>query len=117
MILLPQIFLDHVDKGRFCFDRKLISHFLLLPKRKTRTDGRYRNIIAFGQLSSETGLSGKNLDLDAITVHSAEFSRISIVNIMEVNSSTRLAEFSIGFRPFACSLKIPFEGFVSFVIP
>ena len=60
----------------------------------------YRDVIAVGDLSPQRGITCEDLDLNVFVVEPRQFGRISVVDVVEVNSITTLTGLGVGRGPF-----------------
>ena len=99
MDLLPEISLDQIS------DRFLVSHgglvdHLLFLKRQPFRNMSHRDVVAVGDLSPQRGITREDLDLNVFVVEPRQFGRVSIVDVVEVNSITTLTGLGVGRGPF-----------------
>ena len=60
----------------------------------------HRDVVAVGDLSSQRGITCEDLDLNVFVVEPRQFGRVSVVDVVEVNSITTLTGLGVGRGPF-----------------
>ena len=104
-----------INKMRLIFQPLKIYHFALLLHRKATADGCNRKIVAFGQHSPDGRqlIFWIDLDLNIVTVDAAELRHISIIDIIEMQSSAAFTDFNISRRKCRCRFYVQFQGLLS----
>ena len=99
MDLLPKVALNKLPDLLLVGHGGLVDHFLLLKRQPLRNMS-HRDVVAVGDLSPQRGITCEDLDLNVFVVESRQFGRVSIVDVVEVNSITTLTGFGVGRGPF-----------------
>ena len=66
----------------------------------------YRDIVTVCHLPPQRRVSCEDLDLDIFVVESCQLGRVTIINIVEMNTVSALTSLCIGRRPFRGFLKV-----------
>ena len=99
MDLLPKVALNKLPDLLLVGHGGLVDHFLLLKRQPLRNMS-HRDVVAVGDLSPQRGITCEDLDLNVFVVEPRQFGRVSIVDVVEVNSITTLTGLGVGRGPF-----------------
>ena len=97
--LLPKVALNKLPDLLLVGHGGLVDHFLLLKRQPLRNMS-YRDVVAVGDLSPQRGITCEDLDLNVFVVEPRQFGRVSIVDVVEVNSIATLTGLGVGRGPF-----------------
>ena len=99
MDLLPKVALNKLPDLLLVGHGGLVDHFLLLKRQPLRNMS-HRDVVAVCDLSPQRGITCEDLDLNVFVVEPRQFRRVSVVDVVEVNSITTLTGFGVGRGPF-----------------
>ena len=99
MDLLPKVALNKLPDLLLVGHGGLVDHFLLLKRQPLRNMS-HRDVVAVSDLSPQRGITREDLDLNVFVVEPSQFGRVSIVDVVEVNSITTLTGLGVGRGPF-----------------
>ena len=99
MDLLPKVALNKLPDLLLVGHGGLVDHFLLLKRQPLRNMS-HRDVVAVSDFSPQRGITREDLDLNVFVVEPCQFGRISIVDVVEVNSISTLTGLGVGRGPF-----------------
>ena len=60
----------------------------------------HRDVVAVSDLSPQRGITREDFDLNVFVVEPSQFGRVSIVDVVEMNSISTLTGLGVGRGPF-----------------
>ena len=105
MDLLAQIPLNQVSQLLLIRHGGFVYHLALLKWQPLRNMS-YRDVVAVRHLPPQGRVSREDLDLNVFVVESCQFGRVTIVNIVQMDTVSALTSLCVGRRPLRGFLKV-----------
>ena len=115
MNLSVQIANNQLAKPPFGHHRLLIQHFLLLYGQTFR-DPLDRQAIARDKSPPQRRIPREHLDLNSRREYAAKLSCVSIVDVVEVYTTSTLGPLRICGRPLACCFEVELGGLFTILL-
>ena len=99
MDLLSKVALNKLPDLLLVGHGGLVDHFLLLKRQPLRNMS-HRDIVAVSDLPPQRGITREDFDLNVFVVEPRQFGRVSVVDVVEMNSISTLTGLGVGRGPF-----------------